>query len=152
LEGFKALRWFLFLPAFLIRFSFRVFWWMIGKDPQLGKKYGGTVGLTAVGMFGEGAGWGIPAGTPQLNVTVGGIGEKPGVVDGQIAIREYLSLTISLNHELIDGAPAARFTQRLKDLIESAYGLDDSTAEPGQAITPETARKSESSPHLKEDR
>ena len=138
LEGFKALRWFLFMPTFLIGFSFRVFWWMIRKDPQLGKKYGGTVGLTAVGMFGEGAGWGIPAGTPQLNITVGGIGEKPGVVDGQIAIREYLSLTISLNHELIDGAPAARFTQRLKDLIESAYGLDDSTVGPGQAITPET--------------
>jgi pyruvate/2-oxoglutarate dehydrogenase complex dihydrolipoamide acyltransferase (E2) component len=45
---------------------------------------------------------------------VGGIGVKPGVVDGHIAIREYLSLTISLNHDLIDGAPAARFTERLK--------------------------------------
>jgi len=132
LEGFKALPWFLFLPAFLIRFFFWVFWWMLGRDPQLGKKYGGTVGLTAVGMFGEGAGWGIPAGTPQLNITVGGIGMKPGVVDGHIAIREYLSLTISFNHELIDGAPAARFTQRLKELIESCYGLDDSTVESGQ--------------------
>jgi len=66
-------------------------------------------------------------------MTVGGIGEKPGVVDGQIAIRDYLSLTISFDHELIDGAPAARFTQRLKDLIESGYGLDDSTVEPEQA-------------------
>jgi 2-oxoacid dehydrogenase/acyltransferase catalytic subunit len=66
-------------------------------------------------------------------MTVGGIGEKPGVVDGQIALREYLSLTISFDHDMIDGAPAARFTERLKELIESGYGLPDSTVEPEQA-------------------
>ena len=65
-------------------------------------------------------------------MTVGGIGEKPGVVDGQIAIRDYLSLTISFDHDIIDGAPAARFTKRLKDLIESGYGLEDPTVEPEQ--------------------
>ena len=62
-------------------------------------------------------------------MTVGGISEKPGVVDGQIAIRDYLSLTISFDHDMIDGAPAARFTQRLKELIESDYGLGDSMVE-----------------------
>ena len=129
LEGFKALSWFLLLPTFLIRLFFWVFWRILGRHPQLRRRYGGTVGLTAVGMFGEGAGWGIPAGTSQLNVTVGGIGEKPGVVDGHIAVREYLCLTISFNHELVDGAPASRFTQRLKSLIESSYGLDDFRAE-----------------------
>ncbi len=92
------------------------------------KNLAGTVGLTAVGMFGKGAGWGIlPANAHPLWMTVGGIGEKPGVVDGHIAIRDYLSLTISFDHNIIDGAPAARFTERLKDLIESGYGLDDST-------------------------
>jgi pyruvate/2-oxoglutarate dehydrogenase complex dihydrolipoamide acyltransferase (E2) component len=70
---------------------------------------------------------------------VGGIGVKPGVVDGHIAIREYLSLTISLNHDLIDGAPAARFTERLKDLIESGYGLGYSTVESEQAVAPGTS-------------
>jgi pyruvate/2-oxoglutarate dehydrogenase complex dihydrolipoamide acyltransferase (E2) component len=62
--------------------------------------------------------------------------------DGHIAIRDYLSLTISFDHETIDGALAARFTERLKELIESGYGLDDSTVESEQAITPETSRKS----------
>jgi hypothetical protein len=104
---------------------------LVGRDPRQMKKYVGTVALSAVGMFGKGAGWGVlPANPPSLCVTVGGIGEKPGVVDGQIAIREYLSLTISFDHDIIDGAPAARFTQRLKELIESGYGLDDSTIEP----------------------
>ena len=75
-------------------------------------------------------------------MTVGGIAEKPGVVNGTIAIREYLSLTLSVNHDIVDGAPAARFTERLKELIESGYGLDDPKVESEQAITPETSRKS----------
>jgi len=150
LEGFKALPWFLLLPTFLISWFFGIFWWMLRRDPQLGKKYGGTVGLTAVGMFGGGSGWGFPAGTPQLNVTVGGIGKKPGVARGQIAIREYLCLTISFNHEMVDGAPAARFTGRLKDLIESGYGLEDTTIELEQVVAPGTAQKSESDLHEKE--
>jgi hypothetical protein len=43
---------------------------------------------------------------------------------------------------MIDGAPAARFTERLKDLIESGYGLDNSTVETEQAVAPGTSKKS----------
>jgi len=107
------------------------------------KKYVGTVGITAVGMFGNGAGWGIPPALPTLMMTVGGIGEKPRVVDGQIVMRDYLNLTISFDHDMIDGAPAARFTERLKDLIESGYGLGDSTVESGQAGAEAASMKSE---------
>ena len=85
--------------------------------------------ITAVGMFGKGGGWGIPVAEHTLMITLGGIAEKPGVVDGQIAIREHLSLTLSINHAIVDGAPAARFAQRLKELIESDYGLCESEAE-----------------------
>jgi pyruvate/2-oxoglutarate dehydrogenase complex dihydrolipoamide acyltransferase (E2) component len=137
-KGVKALNSLLSLPTFLLRIGYWVLWWIGRTSPQLMKKYAGTVSLTAVGMFGKGAGWGIPL-AGQTMITVGGIGVKPGVVDGHIAIREYLSLTISLNHDLIDGAPAARFTQRLKDLIESGYGLCDSTVESEQAIAPGTS-------------
>ena len=127
-EGLKVLRW----PWLLVVPAFRVMVWMGERSPQVWKQYRGTVGLTTVGMFGQGVGWGIPLSSHSLWITVGGIGEKPGVVDGQIAIREYLSLTISFDHDTIDGAPAARFTQRLKELIESGYGLlDDSTIESG---------------------
>ncbi len=77
---------------------------------------------------------GHPSSPPtSLWVTVGGIGEKPGVVDGQIVMRDSLSLTISFDHDIVDGAPAARFTQRLKELIESGYGLFDSAVEPEPA-------------------
>ncbi len=50
--------------------------------------------------------------------------------------------TISFDHEMIDGAPAARFTGRLKDLIESGYGLGDSTVESEQAVAVGTSKKS----------
>jgi hypothetical protein len=76
-------------------------------------------------------------------VTVGGIGQKSGIVDGHIAIREYLSLTISFDHDIIDGAPAARFTQRLKELIESGSGLLDSTVESELAGAEAATMKSE---------
>lgn len=114
-----------FLPIPLYRPFIWVFTRIARWRPLVWKENMGTVGVTSVGMFGRGAGWGIPlaAATP-LMVTVGGIGEKPALVDGRVVDREYLSLTISVDHEVVDGALAARFTQRLKDLIESGYGLD----------------------------
>jgi pyruvate/2-oxoglutarate dehydrogenase complex dihydrolipoamide acyltransferase (E2) component len=127
-DGFKAIHW----PWLLLLPAFRVMVWMAERSPQVWKKYRGTVGITTVGMFGKGAGWGIPLPSHSLWMTVGGIGEKPGIVDGHIAMRDYLSMTISFDHDIIDGAPAARFTQRLKELIESGYGLFDSTVESGQ--------------------
>jgi pyruvate/2-oxoglutarate dehydrogenase complex dihydrolipoamide acyltransferase (E2) component len=99
------------------------------RSPFFWKRSSGTCEITAVGMFGKGSGWGIPYAIPySLFLTLGGMSEKPGVVDGQIAIREYLSLTVSLDHDIIDGAPAARFVTRLKDLIESGFGLLDQDA------------------------
>lgn len=117
------------LPPALFR-PYIWLYWMIGRAmPQVQKQIGGTVGLTAVGMFGKGAGWGIPPPIPTpLMITVGGIGKKRDIVDGRVVTREYLSLTISVDHDLVDGAPAARFTQRLNELIESAYGLAGITA------------------------
>jgi pyruvate/2-oxoglutarate dehydrogenase complex dihydrolipoamide acyltransferase (E2) component len=136
--GFKLVQ----LPALLFRPFFWVFSWIGRRYPQMEKKYVGTVALSAVGMFGKGAGWGIPPATPpSLWITVGGIGEKPVIVDGQIVIRDHLSLTISFDHDMIDGAPAARFTARLKELIEGGYGLDNSTVESGQARAEAAAQK-----------
>jgi pyruvate/2-oxoglutarate dehydrogenase complex dihydrolipoamide acyltransferase (E2) component len=91
----------------LPRFMRAPVYWLRAKNPRLEKQFAGTVLLTAVGMFGEGGGWGIPLAPYTLNVTLGGIAEKPGVVDGRIEIREYLSLTVSFDHDIVDGAPAS---------------------------------------------
>jgi pyruvate/2-oxoglutarate dehydrogenase complex dihydrolipoamide acyltransferase (E2) component len=119
--------------AYLPRFIRAPFYWLRDKSPRTAKQHAGTVLLTAVGMFGEGGGWGIPLASYTLNVTLGGIAEKPGVADGRIEIREYLSVTVSFDHDIIDGAPAARFTERFKDLIESGYGLMEQAVGPGAA-------------------
>jgi pyruvate dehydrogenase E2 component (dihydrolipoamide acetyltransferase) len=50
---------------------------------------------------------------------VGAILKKPVVVDDQIMIRPMMSLTLAFDHRLVDGAPAARFLQRIKHLIQS---------------------------------
>lgn len=57
-------------------------------------------------------------------MTVGGLAQKPGVHEGQIAIREYLSLTLSFDHDIVDGAPAARFAKDFKELLEQAELLE----------------------------
>lgn len=124
-EGFQAERWLTRIPMVALRGLWAIFWWARGRSPRVQKHYGGTVGLTAVGMFGKGGGWGIPLTYHTLDVTLGGIAEKPGVVDGRIAIREYLYVTLSFDHDVIDGAPAARFVLRLRELIESGYGLGE---------------------------
>jgi pyruvate/2-oxoglutarate dehydrogenase complex dihydrolipoamide acyltransferase (E2) component len=125
----KALRWVTLLPSF----TRQIFLWLLFKNPRLIKDYLGTVGLTAVGMFGDRGGWGI--GLPSLHtlgIVVGGIAERPALVDGKVEAHEYLSVTLDFDHDLIDGAPAARFTQHLSDLIESGSALGDSAVESGQ--------------------
>jgi pyruvate/2-oxoglutarate dehydrogenase complex dihydrolipoamide acyltransferase (E2) component len=115
----KFIDWFVRLPAF----ARRAFLWLLFKKPQLIKDYYGTVLLTAIGMFGEGTGWGIPVPNHTLQVTLGGIAKQPGVIEERVEVREYLSVTLSFDHDIVDGAPAARFTQRFKELVEGCYGL-----------------------------
>lgn len=119
-EESQFIEWFVRLPAF----ARRLFLWALFKNPQRIKDYYGTVLVSSIGMFGTGGGWGIPVPNHSLQLTLGGIAEKPGVVDHRVAVREYMSVTVSFDHDVIDGAPAARFIQRLKTLIENGYGLD----------------------------
>jgi len=96
----------------------------LARSPRAWKRYGGTVVLTSIGMFGRGAGWGIsaPGGYP-LSVIVGGIGERPALAEGRLEARGLLSLTVSFDHTVVDGADAARFVARLKELVEGCHGL-----------------------------
>lgn len=118
---FQFMRWFLSLPWPLRR----LFYWFVTRNPRLMRRYSTPVLVTSLGMFGEGAWWGIPMPNFSLTVTLGGIVERPGVVDGRIEVREVLCATVSLDHDIIDGAPAARFGREFKDLVEGAYGLVD---------------------------
>lgn len=115
----RYIKWYAVIPRFLRRFFFRVIYGV----PRLFKRYAGTVMVTSVGMFGTGAGWGIGPEGHALSVTVGGIVSRPCVRNGELENREHLCLTITFDHDVIDGAPAARFIQQFKELVESGSGL-----------------------------
>ena len=88
----------------------------------------GTVAVTAVGMFAGGGGFGItPMTMMSLEVVVGGLARRPRVIGDHIEIRDVLDLTLAIDHNVIDGAPATRFTADLRKLIESAAVLQPSS-------------------------
>jgi pyruvate/2-oxoglutarate dehydrogenase complex dihydrolipoamide acyltransferase (E2) component len=81
----------------------------------------GTVAVTAVGMFAGGGGFGLtPMTMMSLEVVIGGMTQRPRVVDGQIEARDVLDLTIAIDHNVVDGAPATRFAAGLREIIETA--------------------------------
>jgi len=84
---------------------------------------GGTFTITNLGAFG------IDSFTPIINppeaaiLGLGRIKEKPVAVDGMLGIRQMLTLSLSFDHRLIDGAPAALFLQRICQLVEAPEKL-----------------------------
>lgn len=124
-EGVPA--WFrsaLLLPPPLSNLFRTVLGVITHRDPTIRVSISGTVGITAVGMFGKGhSGWGITSAQHSLALVVGSIACKPAVIEGRIEPREILHLTVVFDHDVVDGAPAARFTRRLVELIECGHGL-----------------------------
>jgi pyruvate/2-oxoglutarate dehydrogenase complex dihydrolipoamide acyltransferase (E2) component len=115
----KKVKYYLSLPRFFRRFLIK----RRLKDPIKVKQLMGTIIVTSVGMFSKVHGWPIPTSNHPLAFGVGGIKKKPGVIDNEIKIREYLIMTILFNHDVVDGAPATRFVSRFGELIESGFGL-----------------------------
>jgi pyruvate dehydrogenase E2 component (dihydrolipoamide acetyltransferase) len=79
---------------------------------------GGTITVTNVGGFG------VETGTPIINqpecaiVATGLIAERPWVVGGELAVRQLMTVSVSFDHRIVDGAYAARFLAHLRDLLE----------------------------------
>jgi pyruvate/2-oxoglutarate dehydrogenase complex dihydrolipoamide acyltransferase (E2) component len=118
------------LPFFVRK---ALYWNRLLADPFRMKRQMGTVAVTAVGMFaetGSGSNWGIPIEFHPLTVALGAIARKPAVVGERVEPREFLGMTLMFDHDVIDGAPMAMFLQRLRELIESGYGLDEDWAVP----------------------
>jgi pyruvate/2-oxoglutarate dehydrogenase complex dihydrolipoamide acyltransferase (E2) component len=86
----------------------------------------GTVAVTAVGMFAGGGGYGItPMSLMSMEVVIGGITQRPRVIDGEVTVRDVLDLTLAIDHNVVDGAPAARFAAELRDIVEGATILSN---------------------------
>ncbi len=102
----------------------RLFWRKFRSDPFLRKQMMGTVGVTAVGMFGKGGGWAIPVGLHPVVFALGGISNKSRDPANPTNIGEFLNLTVMFDEEVTFGAPATRFLARLSELMQSGFGLE----------------------------
>lgn len=80
---------------------------------------GGTFTLTNLGPYE------VDGFTPIVNVPetailgVGRIAQKPAAYHGQLALRWMVTLSLAFDHRVVDGAPAARFLQAVKRLVET---------------------------------
>jgi pyruvate/2-oxoglutarate dehydrogenase complex dihydrolipoamide acyltransferase (E2) component len=111
----------------------RLFYLLLRRSPRM-RELSGNVGVSAVGMFGDGGGFGIPGpGIMGLMVVIGGVSERAVVVDGRLTARRVLDLTITVDHDTVDGAPAARFVACLRRLIEEP---GSPALWPGRAASP----------------
>jgi pyruvate/2-oxoglutarate dehydrogenase complex dihydrolipoamide acyltransferase (E2) component len=116
----RLMRRFLALPTFLRD----CLYFFILRSPHTWKRQGGTVGVTSLGMFFAGGGWGLPITNYTLSICIGGIATRPAYVGTELRPREFLAVTLSINHDLVDGAPAARFLRRFRELVESTSPFD----------------------------
>lgn len=114
-------RLFLMLPGVVRRWFYRA----LLCSPRRARRHTGTLLVSALGMLSGGtAGWGLSApGLHDFAIIMGGVTSRPAITDGEGAVREVLCLTVSANHEIVDGAPLARFTRELARLLAAAEGL-----------------------------
>ena len=81
----------------------------------------GTFTITNLGAYG------VEGFTPIINrpetaiLGVGVIKQKPIMVDGRLENRHLMTLSLSLDHRIIDGSLAAEFLGRLKEMLENPY-------------------------------
>ncbi|MCW3098228.1 MAG: Dihydrolipoamide acetyltransferase component of pyruvate dehydrogenase complex [Chthonomonadaceae bacterium] len=80
---------------------------------------GGTFTITNLGSFGIDVFDPIIVTGQAAILGVCRIADKPVVVQKEVVVRSMMNLCLSFDHRILDGAPAARFLQRLKELLEN---------------------------------
>lgn len=92
----------------------------------------GSCIVTSVGMFGLDEGYVPP--TPFARVPayilVGAVRERPVVVDGKVVAQPQLTITATIDHRFVDGAPLGVMAKRLRALLEDPWLLEEPEAGP----------------------
>ncbi len=107
----------------LPRFLRRPVWFLIRHNPYWFKDVAGTAVVTSIGMFTSGASVGISISPMTLTLVIGSIGKKLALRDGQVVESEVIHLNLSVDHEVIDGAPLVRFVDRFKTILQEGTAL-----------------------------
>jgi pyruvate dehydrogenase E2 component (dihydrolipoamide acetyltransferase) len=119
------------LPTWILRPLVHLTGWLASawglSVPALGVRpfpFGSCI-ITSVGMFGLDEAFAPPtpfARVPVL-VLVGAVREVPVVHEGAVAIRRRLTITATIDHRFVDGAPAARLAKVVKQRLENPETL-----------------------------
>jgi pyruvate dehydrogenase E2 component (dihydrolipoamide acetyltransferase) len=84
---------------------------------------GSTFSVSNLGMFGIEEFTGV-INPPEAGIlAVGGIEETPVVEGGDVVVRPLMTVTMSCDHRVIDGATGARFLQTLKEMLEEPAAI-----------------------------
>lgn len=110
----RAMRAFYALPHWLRVALLR----LVMSNPFRSKETMGTAVITSVGSIAKLPGFIIPKAMHNLCFAIGSIVKKPWVVAEHIEARDILHLTVLFDHDVVDGAPAARFIRALASSFE----------------------------------
>lgn len=118
----KAFMRLLSLPQWMRKFS----WNYLRKHPAKKKEIIGTIGVSSIGMFTKEMGWALPITPTTLTFTLGGVYKK--AVPRKDKTNEYITedrlcFTMTVDHDIVDGGPAARFVVRLAEILDKAECL-----------------------------
>lgn len=121
-----GMKLFVRLPQWLRLILMRL---LVLNHPRRVKDMMGSVMITTAGMVGHTRGWIMPFGMHPLCLAFGSLNEQAAVYKGEIQKREILHLTVLIDHDVIDGVPAARFVDDLVKKLQSGFGLQAQTWE-----------------------
>ncbi|PKO00596.1 MAG: dehydrogenase [Chloroflexi bacterium HGW-Chloroflexi-4] len=109
------------LPQWLRLVLMRI---LVLNHPKRTKQNMGSVMITTVGMVGHTHGWIIPYSMHPVCLALGSINEQPVIKKGEIKKAHILHLAILVDHDVIDGIPAAVFVDDLVRKMEKGMGLE----------------------------
>jgi pyruvate/2-oxoglutarate dehydrogenase complex dihydrolipoamide acyltransferase (E2) component len=105
--------WINIIPGFL----FRLFIKIAERSIRMADKYG-KIAVSSPGMYSNTPSWFIPHGTATVFLVIGNIRTELYLDnDSKMKQREMLNITLSFDHEIIDGAPAARFVTHFEKVL-----------------------------------
>jgi 2-oxoacid dehydrogenases acyltransferase (catalytic domain) len=116
---------FFHLPAFLRK----ILWFFVRRNPYWFKDLAGTAGVSSMGMYTSGRAVGVPITPMSLTLTIGTVEKRAILHEGRLIEREIIHLNLSIDHDIIDGAPLMRFAERFRQILADRTALEPSTLE-----------------------
>jgi pyruvate/2-oxoglutarate dehydrogenase complex dihydrolipoamide acyltransferase (E2) component len=98
-------------------------WFILGNPPAM-QKLMGTVMVTSLSTTGRLSGWIIPTAMHPLSIGIGSLNKKAAFVGDAVQKRDILHLTVTIDHDVIDGMPAMRFVDDFVTRLERGDGLE----------------------------